>query len=1027
MAHAEAARRWLARLVVATAATAALPAQDAAAPYSLAAGALVERAITPGGSHPYVLALRRGQYAQLTLEQQGADLIEIVTAPDGTTVLEADTAGAEHTPEAVAFIAPADGAFTVTVRVTGKIFPGARYTLKLDAVREPTAKDLRRVAAVRKNADIAKMHPERDTERIRALFLELIEDWQALDEPRLRLWAENYAGYMHGEFMDRHDDAAGYYRRALASARAAQDAFAEAYVSHNLGVVLTRQGRLDEARATLSEVLRLQRAAGHRYREAIALTALGGLDNAAGQPQQALDRLHAALQIHAEIGPPREEAIARLNLGSTYTRLGEYEAALEHYRLALPAFGDDQRLRARTMTQMADAQAAMGERAAARAALHEALAIYRKLQNRALEASTATTLAKIDRDEGQVEAAITRLEEAVAALRASGFRQFEAAARCELGEARRLASDHDAARAAFEEVLALMTEPDSPQAVCGQAGLARVARDVGDLDAALGHVARSLESVERMRGSLAGIRARASSLSRQQALYDLAIEIRMRQHAAEPSAGHDVAALEIAERARARTLLDVLAESGSDVREGVSPALLAEERSLSGRLRARALAQEQALAAGKNERAAGIAREVTLLTAQLAQLDARIRRESPRYAALTRPEPLTVRAIQRDVLDEGTLLLEYALGDRASYLWVVSAATVRSYVLAPGAEIEAAARALYETLGAPPRPAAAVESAAATLSRLVLPAAVGERHGRLLVVAPGTLQYVPFGLVPSPGGSSPLLATHEVVSGPSASVIAVGRAESAARRVPSRTLAVLADPVYTPTDPRVRNAASARASAPAGAVAVPSDLQRALRSTGGAPLARLPFSRREADAIAPLAPAGGVRKALGFEASRETALSADLARYRIVHFAAHGLLDTRRAELSGMVLSLVDQDGRPKDGFLRFHDVYNMNLAADLVVLSGCQTGLGKDLQGEGLVGLTRGFMYAGARRVVASLWQVDDESTAELMSRFYRGMLKEGRPAPAALRQAQLELSRHPRWSAPFYWAGFVLQGEWR
>jgi CHAT domain-containing protein len=170
-----------------------------------------------------------------------------------------------------------------------------------------------------------------------------------------------------------------------------------------------------------------------------------------------------------------------------------------------------------------------------------------------------------------------------------------------------------------------------------------------------------------------------------------------------------------------------------------------------------------------------------------------------------------------------------------------------------------------------------------------------------------------------------------------------------------------------------------------------------------------------------------VRKALGFEASRETALSADLARYRIVHFAAHGLLDTRRAELSGMVLSLVDEDGRPKDGFLRFHDVYNMNLAADLVVLSGCQTGLGKDLQGEGLVGLTRGFMYAGARRVVASLWQVDDESTAELMSRFYRGMLKEGRPAPAALRQAQLELSRHPRWSAPFYWAGFVLQGEWR
>jgi CHAT domain-containing protein len=195
----------------------------------------------------------------------------------------------------------------------------------------------------------------------------------------------------------------------------------------------------------------------------------------------------------------------------------------------------------------------------------------------------------------------------------------------------------------------------------------------------------------------------------------------------------------------------------------------------------------------------------------------------------------------------------------------------------------------------------------------------------------------------------------------------------------------------------------------------------------GGGLGRLPFSRQEADAIVALVPANRSLKATGFGATRDAATNPRLAGYRIVHFATHGVLNARRPELSGVVLSLFDERGRKQDGFLRLHDVYNLRLDADLVVLSGCQTALGKDLRGEGLIGLTRGFMYAGARAVVASLWQVDDESTAELMKRFYRGMLKENRRPADALRAAQLEMSRDRRWSAPFYWAGFVLQGEWR
>jgi CHAT domain-containing protein len=237
-------------------------------------------------------------------------------------------------------------------------------------------------------------------------------------------------------------------------------------------------------------------------------------------------------------------------------------------------------------------------------------------------------------------------------------------------------------------------------------------------------------------------------------------------------------------------------------------------------------------------------------------------------------------------------------------------------------------------------------------------------------------------------------------------------------------VAVLADPVFEAGDPRVHASATAKVARPP---ARPTGLTRAMSSLGRERFSRLPFSRREAEAIAAFVPPTALLQATDFEASRSFVSEARLSDRRVVHFATHGLFDSEHPDLSGLVLSLVDEKGAPRDGFLRMHEIYNLRLPADLVVLSACQTALGREIRGEGLVGLTRGFMYAGARAVVASLWQVDDESTAELMKRFYRGMLKEKRRPADALRKAQLELSRDRRWSAPFYWAGFVLQGEWR
>ncbi len=249
---------------------------------------------------------------------------------------------------------------------------------------------------------------------------------------------------------------------------------------------------------------------------------------------------------------------------------------------------------------------------------------------------------------------------------------------------------------------------------------------------------------------------------------------------------------------------------------------------------------------------------------------------------------------------------------------------------------------------------------------------------------------------------------HEIVNLPSASVLAVQQHQLASRLQAPLTLAILADPVVGPDDDRLPESTE--------------------RDAAGPDLPRLRHSGHEARAIADLVPETQRSLALGFAASLEAATNPDLARYRYLHFATHGVLDDRDPELSGLALSIFNPEGAALDGFLRLHDIYHLELEAELVVLSACRTALGKTIRGEGLIGLTRGFMYAGAERVLASLWQVDDRATAELMRRFYQGLLQRDLTPAAALRSAQIEMlegDARTAWRQPYFWAAFVLQGN--
>jgi CHAT domain-containing protein len=283
-----------------------------------------------------------------------------------------------------------------------------------------------------------------------------------------------------------------------------------------------------------------------------------------------------------------------------------------------------------------------------------------------------------------------------------------------------------------------------------------------------------------------------------------------------------------------------------------------------------------------------------------------------------------------------------------------------------------------------------------------------------------------------------MLAAHEIVSLPSASALAVLRQVTLGREPPKGTVAVFADPVFASDDPRldarreVGPRRGARDTGARGSSESSSGMSHVLRDigflrSGELGIRRLEATRQEAAAIVALAPTGTTLRAMDFDASRSAAMSAVLGQYRIVHFATHGVSNIDHPAMSGILLSMFDDGGRPQDGFLRVRDIYDLDLNADLVVLSACSTALGKQIRGEGTVGIVRAFLYAGAERVVATLWKVDDEATRQLMSRFYREMFESHQTPSAALRSAQLAMWRETEWQSPFFWAAFVLQGEWR
>jgi len=841
------------------------------------------------------------------------------------------------------------------------------------------------------------------------------------------------------------------FNEALPILQAIGDRNIEATTFNNIGAVYNSLGERQKALEKFNEALPIFQALGNRSVEAATLNNIGTVYRSLGEMQKALEKFNEALPINRMLGDRDGEAVTLNNIGAAYRSLGELRKALEKFNEALPickAVGE-RRVEVATLNNIGTVYRSLGETRKALENYNEALLILKAIGDRRGEAITLDNIGQFYHSLGEMRKALDRFSEALLINQAVGDRNLNASILNNLGREYNSLGEMQKALEKYNEALPIRREVGDRN---GEAdtllGIARVEQKRGNLPQARQIIEQAVGLIESLRTNIPSQELRASYFANRQELFESYIDVLMQMHKQNPPAAFDAVALSVSERARARSLLELLKESRADIRQGVDSSLLERERSLQQRLNGKAAMQARLLNRKHTpEQAAAAAKEIAVITAEYEDVQAQIRARSPRYAALTQPQPLGLTEIQQQALDEDTLLLEYALGEKRSYLWLVSQRSIDGYELPPRAELEAAARRVYELLTvrpkrwAPPDPQFIAQ--AMSLSRMLLgPAATRLGGKRLVVVAPGALSYLPFAALPAPedekrpaGGYEPLIAKHEVVSVPSASVLSIIRRETAGRQRAAKSVAVLADPVFEEDDPRLDEAkngnSSGKTSATRAADAELSELTRAIRTMNFPDardgFTRLAFSHQEAESIIALTPKGTGLKATDFKASRDLALSGQLSQYRILHFATHGLLNSERPELSGLVFSLIDQEGKPQDGFLRLHEIYNLQLNADLVVLSACETGLGKEIKGEGLIGLTRGFMYSGAPRVIASLWNVDDLATAELMKLFYQRMLKDGLPAGAALRAAQLELSRQKRWASPYYWAGFVLHGEWK
>jgi CHAT domain-containing protein len=832
-----------------------------------------------------------------------------------------------------------------------------------------------------------------------------------------------------------HSDALQIAKRALILF---QDLDNKPGIALALGQVarcLHAQSNLFEASAIYQQALQLWREENDTARQAETLNMLGFVESVKGDWDSAISYYMQAQSLINDEGEQELERQTAAGLAYLFNENGLPEQALVYYQRALelakqtPGQLDDDRI---TML-IGDTYLLLGDPAAAETHLQRAFASL-KSGEALMAAECQESLARLEISRENFDAALQYLLPAINVyVEAKNWKQA-ARARAVIGQVYELQDEFTRARTNYLQASAefrRISDRVSDAAVSFALGRLELKGD--NYDVAEEFLKQSLENTELIRSTTTGRKLTEAFSASVHARYAAYIECLMRKHTLKPSAGFDVLAFQASELARARSLAELLHDTQTNLLHGVESKLAAREKSLRQLLRAKEdyrieLLAKQSSKADLDE----VETSLIQLREEYKQVREQIRLQNPTFDQISQPTTYSLQQIQLSVIEDGrTVLLEYFIGADASYVWLVTSNSLVAHEIPKEAVITDEVNKLYTLLSNKPSPNndELVRVGAEELGQKILGPVMEQISGRrVIVVADGALNYVPFQVLSS--GNKPLIDDAEIINAPSASILGQLRAELAKRKPAENTLAAFGDAVFASNYAERRDSQSGQQVVTKQDASVVTPALRDIAVGGDSfkpddiqPLFYVPMELRNIRELA--GPTAFV--ATEFEATRQRLQETDLSKYSILHLATHGVFDPMRPEKSGFVLSLVDRDGKDQDGFILMKDVYRLHAPVDLVVLSACRTGLGKEVQGEGLIGLTRGFMHAGALSVASTLWRVDDQATAELMKYFYANMLQKRMTPAAALREAQKTIRQDPRWTSPHFWAAFTLQGEYK
>jgi CHAT domain-containing protein len=798
----------------------------------------------------------------------------------------------------------------------------------------------------------------------------------------------------------------------------------------------------------LTQALKISRNLNARFVQAEILANLGNVNLHLGELEHARDDYAASLALVSQIGSRHLKAEVLDDFGFYLENVGNQDA----YRLYIQAVAlakntGDRLLYAVTLSDVSRASITAGKPNEALHYCARERRIARILGDPALVALSLRDTGEAYMSLGTANQAFGFFTEALDpklfGTESAEWANTKIAAALALEGLGRFSE----ASAAYREAAKLCAALGSTRAEAdARYHIARLETAQRKLEPALVEIEKSVSLIESLRTRVSADDTRITWFATFQSIYKLYIDVLMQLSAEKNDTEMTRRAFRAAEQSIARTFVELMHESqvgGGDTQE-----LMAERSSLRRRLTEKTLEESKLIGASRDPVAMRrVASEISDLQDRAEEIQSLIHENGPEGNQL-QVEPVGAEEVQSLIGDED-LVLEYSLGSSRSFVWAISRERFASYTLPPRLKIESMVRTFRDALVNPTPTfretnrkldqqkgqASEEEHLASTLGHMLLgPVADRSHFKRIVIVADGGLQYLPFGVLivgsndrNSASEIKRLADDYEVINLPSMTALAVLRRRMHWNGFQSKGLLVFADPVFERDDPRINPAIDGTMSGPPAV-----DRNQATSSTrsgSGADteLPRLPGTRREAEVIAEAAPKGGAEVLLGFDANRLRAISQGIGSYSIIHFATHSRLNDEYPESSGVILSLFDRHGNPEDGYVRLKDIYDLKLSADLVVLSACDTALGKDINGEGIVGLTRGFMYAGVSRVVATLWRVDDEATSELMKWFYIGILQRRESPATSLREAQKQVRKQARWRSPYYWGAFIIEGDWR